>query len=600
MTRGLLLIAVLAAGCGRQSDPVFLDLAATFSDSLASGARAQPTTIRLGSGAHPAIVVPGDGGFRARMVVPPGARLRFAPMLPEGVAGGGDVRFSVAVRTRGRSPEMLWETRKTTRSRRLGEVTIDLARYAGASVELWFESLSPLADDVPGGWGVWVAPRVTSAVRPRGSSSLVLITVDALRADRLGCYGDSLGRTPVIDGLAARGALFSRAFTAFNVTNPSLATLFTGLYGREHRVYNLNTPLEQRFTTMAEMLKGYGYRTAAVVSARHIAPDLSGLAQGFDSFQAPAEGEWRADEVTARASDWLGGQGIHPFFLWVHYFDPHMLYTPPDSFARLFAPEGPVRPGARSLADSLSTRSDLTHHGPVGAQWLAGMSNPAYPEAMYRGEVAFVDQQIGRLLATLRGRLLESKTLIVLTADHGESMGEHDIYFDHIGLYRPQVHIPLIFYAPGLVPQGVRRDDVISTVDFLPTISDLLSIAPSPEVGGFSFGRTILEGAPGERDLVIVQHADHRAATMRTPFWSLQRAWLPYSVVQVDTMFFDLMADPEELNNRSGADPRTHRMLTELQDWMDRARVGKAPAVSMDEATRRHLVTLGYLHEGPA
>lgn len=587
---------LLATGCARKETHVFIDLTATFSDSLAS-AGVRPTAARMGERIYAAVMAPGDGVFRARMVVPPDARLAFTPMLPPALREGGDVTFAVSARTRGALPQVLWEGRKTSRSRRPREVTIDLSRFQDTTLELWFESRSPLPKDAQGAWAIWRAPRVLSGERPRGSSSVVLITVDALRADRVGVYGDTLAHTPVMDALARQGVMFGAAYTAFNVTNPSLATMFTGLYGRDHRVYNLNTPLEGRFTTLAEMLRGYGYRTGAVVGVRHLAGDLSGLDQGFDSFQAPSEGEWRADEVTERASEWLLSQGIHPFFLWVHYFDPHMLYAPPDSFALLFAPEGATSPGRPTLADSLATRTDLTHHGPVGTQWLAGMTNPAFPEAMYRGEVAFVDQQIGRLMAAISRRLLESRTLIIVTADHGESMGEHDIYFDHIGLYRPQVHVPLIFHAPGLVPQGQRRDDLVSAIDLIPTVMDLLSMAPSPEVGGFSFARTILQGAPGPRHLVIAQHADHRAATLRTSRWSLHRAWLPYSVVRVDTSFYDLSSDPDELEDRSRTDPRTTRMVTELQGWMDRARTGDAPAATLDEAARRHLIALGYLEE---
>ncbi|MBN1424693.1 sulfatase [Candidatus Fermentibacteria bacterium] len=596
--RGALLVCVLLiGGCTRREEHVFVDLTTTFSDSLVSGAEARPIAVRMAGRTYPAIVAPGDGAFRARVVVPPDARLTFAPMLPPALRGNGDVTFTVSGRTRGSAPEKLWEGHKTSRSRRPREVSVDLGRYRDVAVELWFESSSPLPQDTPGAWAVWCMPRVLSSAKPRGSSSVVIITVDALRADRVGAFGDTLAHTPVMDELAHQGVMFSAAYSAFNVTNPSLASVFTGLYGRDHRVYNLNTPLEGRFTTLAEMLKGYGYRTGAVVAVRHLAADMSGLDQGFDSFQAPSEGEWRADETTERASEWLCNQGSHPFFLWVHYFDPHMLYTPPDSFARIFAPEGPIVPGRANLADSLAARTDLTHHGPVGTEWLAGMTNPAYPEAMYRGEVAFVDQQIGRLLAVINQRLLASRTLIVLTADHGESMGEHDIFFDHIGLYSPQVHVPLIFHGPGLVPRGYRRDDLVSTVDLVPTIMDLLSTAPALEVGGFSFAGSILNGAKGPRDMVIAQHADHRAATLRTSAWSLLRAWLPYSVVRVDTSFFDLTCDPDELEDKSRTDPRAARMVAELQSWMNRARAGEAPSATLDEAARRHLVALGYMEE---
>ncbi len=587
-------LAVLLWGCGSTPRWVFLDLASTFSDSLTTGVRARPQTVRVAHTTSPAIVVPGDGSFRARFVVPPSPHLHFSVSLPA-LVRRGDVSCAVSIRTRGRPPELLWEGRIT--SLRPRSVSIDLARFAGTSVELCFESRSPLPDDAPEGWAVWLRPRITSTERPRGSSSLLLITIDALRADRLGCYGDSLARTPVIDELARRGTLFTNAYTAFNVTNPSLATMLTGLYGREHRVFGLVTPLEDRFTTLAEILKGYGYRTGAIVSARQIAPDLSGLHQGFDTFEAPSEGEWRADEVTRRAREWLEVHGAHPFFLWLHYYDPHMLYAPPDSFALLFAPEGPRLPRRPPLAESLAARTDLVHHGSIGIEWLASITNPYYPEAMYRAEIAFVDEQVGTLLAEVRHRLLESKVLVILTADHGESMGEHEIYYDHIGLFRPQLHIPLILFGPGLIPEGYRVDDLISSVDFLPTFLDLLSMAPAPEMGGFSFAPSVLHGSRGRRNLIIAQHADGRAATMRTASWALQHTWLPYSVARVDTSFFDLEADPDEHHDLSQTDPRAHRMVSELQEWVRRARVGTPPSAFVDEATRRHLVALGYVQE---
>lgn len=599
MRRAIVVLVLLLAQCSRRPEFTFVDLAATFSDSLVAGARARPTSVRVGNREVPAVLVPGSGVFKARLVVPADARLSFAPMLPPAGSREGDVRLWISIRTQGRGPETLWESRLTRRTTRIREVHIDLARFEGARVELGFGSESPRPADDTGGWAVWGLPRITSSVTPRGSSSLVLLTIDTLRSDRLGCYGDTLAHTPVIDRLAEGGVRFTAAYTAFNVTNPSLATLHTGLYGRDHGVYNLTTPLGGEFTTMAEMLKGYGYRTGAVVSARHMAHDLSGLAQGFDHFEAPDDGEWRADETTERAILWVSQHAVHPFFLWVHYFDPHMLYAPPDSFAHLFAPDGPRARGGANLAESLSARADLTHHGSVGLQWLSGITDPAYPDAAYRAEIAFVDQQIGRLLEVIRARLLEWKVVLVLTADHGESMGEHEIYYDHIGLFGPQVRIPLIFYGNGLIPTGGRRDDLVSTVDLLPTVCDLLSIAPSLEVDGFSFARTVLGGAKGPRTLAIVQHADNRAASMRTAAWALQRAWLPYSVVKVDTSFYDLTVDPEELDDRSASDPRTYRMVRQLGEWLERARHGQVSQARLDEATRQHLVRLGYLEETP-
>lgn len=406
--------------------------------------------------------------------------------------------------------------------------------------------------------------------------------------------GDSLAITPTMDALASEGFAFTNAFSAFNVTTPSLSTIFTGLYGRDHRVYDLVTPLDSSFVTLAEILQTLGYRTAAFVGVRHLAPEVSGLGQGFQTYQAPLEGEWGAQELTTRAITWLHEHAQHPFFLWLHYFDPHMPYAPPSQWASVFSPGGPRARAGRSLADSLASLTDLTHFGPQGRAWLASITDPAYPEAMYRGEIGFVDQELGRLLEALRSRLLACRTLVVVTADHGESLGEHGIYYDHIGLYREQLHVPLILWGPGLIPHG-RSDALVSSVDLLPTLLELVGVGPPLEAAGFSLVPVILRGSPSPRRTVLAQHADNRAATIRSTTWALQRAWLPYSVVRVDTLFFDLTLDPQEHVDLSGTDPRAARMLSELTSWLARGSGPRPGETTIDEPTLRFLRALGYV-----
>lgn len=597
MIRRSFLLGLLILCCARAPDRfVYLDLTQALSDSLVRGVDARVYTMRQGTTRYRGILVPGNGSFRARLSIPPSPMLTFTPMRPPALemAASGEILFSVTVRTRGSLPDTIWQGQIGPSDHRGDAVKIDLSRFSGATIEFEFSARSTGHEDPSASWAVWAKPRILSRSRPRGSSNLLLITIDTLRADHVGCYGDSLARTPRLDRVAKSGAIFLNMFTNFNVTNPSLATLFTGLYGRDHGVYDLRTPLAGQFVTMAEILKGAGYATGAVVGVHHLDPALSGLHQGFDDYLAPSTAEWKAEVVTELANDWLSAHREERLFLWVHYFDPHMLYDPPHDFAQLFSPNGPELQDRRNLADSLSSIADLTHLGPVGLRWLKGISDPAYPEAMYRAEIAYTDQQVGRLLDHLKNLLLESKTLTVITADHGESITEHGIFFNHIGIYEQQLHVPLIFHSPGLVPPGKRLDGLISAVDLCPTILDLLTTALPLESGGFSFAPTLLTDAPGPRNLVIAQHADNRAATVRSKGWSLISSWLPYSVVHVDTLFFDLENDPNELTDMSASDIRAPRILAELQEWKERASPFPATPVPLDEETRERLISLGY------
>jgi arylsulfatase A-like enzyme len=592
-------VALLSLACSRPERHVYVELTDLFLEGETKGAAARVLTTRIEGEKHEAFFVPGNGTFRVRLVVPPAGRLRFAPMLPPGsvVRDPSKVTFRVLLSSRGSTPQVLWSGARSYRSPRFRWVEIDLSRFAGFAIELFFETSTDELEDTEKSWALWAGPHILSTSRPRGKSSVLLITIDTLRADHLGAYGDTLAQTPTLDWFASNGTVFANAFSNFNVTNPSLVTLFTGLYGREHGVYDLRTPLPPDFSTLAEILKSAGYKTGAVVSVAHMSPALSGLQQGFDEYYVPPRGEWPADTVTVIASHWLERHGRTPFFLWVHYFDPHMPYSPPESLAAVFCPDGPEKPGRLSLADTLSRLTDLEHLGPAGRDWLGTITNHTYPEAMYRAEIAFVDQQIGRLWQTVRELLLESQVTLVITADHGESLGEHAIYYDHIGLYKQQIHVPLIFYAPGFIPSGRYVESLISVVDLLPTILDMVSMAPALEVGGFSFASTIFDGKPGERSLIIAQHADNRAATFRTDSWSVQKAWLPYSVVQVDARFFDLEVDPEEHNNRMKEDLRARKMLSELEAWLSRKPQPVPEPAKLDQQTREHLEALGYIIE---
>lgn len=285
--------------------------------------------------------------------------------------------------------------------------------------------------------------------------NVLLVTLDTTRADRLGCYGYRRGRTPNLDALAAAGVLFRNAYAQVPLTLPSHATIMTGLTPLAHGVHNNGSyVLALERTTLAEMLKARGFRTAAFTASFSV-DSRFGLDQGFDvyddSFEAgrpfkPVNAERRADAVAALFAAWLDGRAGdgQPFFAWVHFYDPHLPYRPPAPFDREFA------------------------------------SDP------YDGEVAFMDVAVGAVIGKLREKGLLGRTLVVLAGDHGEAFGEKVERGHGVFLYDPTLRVPLIVHAPGHLPGGRVVPSRVRLTDVVPTVLDMLGLAVPAGVEGES------------------------------------------------------------------------------------------------------------------
>jgi arylsulfatase A-like enzyme len=286
-------------------------------------------------------------------------------------------------------------------------------------------------------------PRLAEPGGAAGMNVLV-VTVDTLRADRLGCYGHAGARTPTIDGLAGNWLRFERATTVSPITLPSHASIFTGLEVPNHGVrHNGTFRLSPDHTTLAERFSAAGYDTAAFVSA-YVLERRFGLSQGFDKYDDrfdahdPGPGSYPerpADRVTDRVIERLDSRGRasdRPFFAWIHYFDPHGPYEPPAPFDESFA------------------------------------------EAPYDGEVAFVDRELGRLLRALD---THEETLVVFTSDHGEGLGDHGEVTHADLIYDSTMRVPLIISNPRLFPGGeVVHDRLAATIDVVPTVVALVGL----------------------------------------------------------------------------------------------------------------------------
>ena len=337
---------------------------------------------------------------------------------------------------------------------------------------------------------------------PDDRHNVLLVTVDTLRADRLGAYGFPLDTSPHIDRLAAEGVVFERAVAASSATAPSHASIMTSRFVREHSVgYSNGGSRLEGATTLAEVFREAGYRTAAFVG-NMLLRRRSGLDAGFevydDELLEPERNRGRiyeriAEETTTRALSWLRGRDEAPFFLWVHYQDPHGPYAPPRRAEGRFR----VR-GDPSQAELPVLSSDSGYGGIPAYQALPGLFLPSQYESRYADEIHYADAELGRLLAAADRQASGRDTVVLLTADHGESFGENDRWFMHHFTSTPEnAHVPLVVKAPGLTPQ--RVPGVAHHVDVMPTLLDLANLDLPQALSGLSLTAALGHGALPER-----------------------------------------------------------------------------------------------------
>jgi len=402
-----------------------------------------------------------------------------------------------------------------------------------------------------GWWATHRSPRL----------NLLLVTIDTLRADHVGAYGDRRAQTRTLDTLAARGVRFEHAQSPVPMTGPSHATILTGLYPPVHGVRdNVVFSLDARHRTLATLLKGQGYRTAAFVGAYPVAAAF-GFRQGFDTFSEdfkdspiPGAGAQRpANDVVDATLGWLARPEAAPFFVWMHLYDPHAPYDPPEPYKTAFA----GRP--------------------------------------YDGEIAFADAQLGRVFDWLRASGHERDTVVAVLSDHGESLGEHGEVTHAVLLYESTLHVPFFLAGPN-VPAGVTVSGRVTTVDLAPTLLRLLDLAPPPEMTG----RDLRLALRGERLPPEPLYAESLFGRLNCR-WSSLRAWTTGDWKLIDgsrAELFDLAADPGERNDRAVEEaPRVARMRADLRAALTKLAPGgdQARTAAITPEQEGMLKSLGYV-----
>ncbi len=396
--------------------------------------------------------------------------------------------------------------------------------------------------------------------------SVLLITLDTVRADRLGCYGYSRIETPAIDQLAAEGVRFENAYAQVPITLPSHAVILTGTYPMFNGVRDFTSPgLPSDVPTLAEVLRRSGYHTAAFVSS-FVLNTMWGLNRGFEvyddnvGFDAGSGKslfllERRGDLTVDRMLDWLSGEDGKPFFVWLHLYDPHSPYRPPEPYRTRY------------------------------------LGHP------YDGEIAFDDAQVGRVIARLKALNLYENTLVVLLSDHGESLGEHAEDEHGFFIYNATLRVPLIIKLPGKSKPGRAVTPPVGTVDIAPTIAQVCKVSETKTFQGRSLLRAIEETRVSETEAVYAEsyyprnsfgwHELRAVVTRRFKFIEAPRAEL-----------YELGRDPWERANLIATNSATAASLREkLGDFEKkfRGREQSSRPAPLDPETLEKLKSLGYV-----
>jgi arylsulfatase A-like enzyme/Tfp pilus assembly protein PilF len=415
---------------------------------------------------------------------------------------------------------------------------------------------------------------LTCACSKESPLNVLLVTFDTTRADRIGCYGYSEPSSPNIDRLALEGTLFTQVFCTNPITLPSHASILTGTYPLLHGVRDNSTfVVPEDVTTLAEIFEEEGYETAAVIGS-FVLDSRFNLDQGFAYYNDRLAEGWSKDEMAVRAMnafgfaerkanlvslaalEWLKRPRSKPFFMWLHYFDPHQPINPPEP-----------------------------HH--------SRFSEP------YAAEIAYADEQLGQVLTELRRQNEYDRTLIVVTSDHGEGLLDHSEASHSLLIFDSTMQVPLVYRMPG-APADLRLDQLTSTVDIMPTILDLLGFEIPVDVQGQSRAALVMgQEGPGSRAV----YGESLVGSLQCGWGALRslRTTSEKLIHGPDVRYYRVDTDPGEIYNLAASEPEAVERLTrELDARMDlwgASESGESRTLP-DEETMRKLASLGYITGG--
>lgn len=401
--------------------------------------------------------------------------------------------------------------------------------------------------------------------------NVILFGIDSLRRDRMSSYGYSRLTTPHIDKFAEEGVLFEYHFSPSIPTTPGYASMLTGMdcFGTDVVALRHNGPLGEHVKTLPELLGEHGYNTTCVGFTGN--PSSRGFQQylDYEAWQPDETGRCpkaeNLNEVTIPELKRLA-EDEKPFFLFLRHMDPHSPYLPPKPYERIFYGGDEYDPANESL-------NEMKKFKPFAdflTSWIPeGCTDSEYVDAQYDGAIAYMDACIQNILTAVKSLGIEDETIIVITSDHGETLNEHQCWYDHHSLYEHNLVVPLIIKYPNKLPKGKRISDITLIKDIMPTILELLEIKANISFDGRNL-MPLIAGKPQEfqqeSDFYITECTWMRKHGWRTPEWKLIRALEPDFHFKPEIELYNLIKDPEELNNLADSEPQIVNLLLGRMD----------------------------------
>lgn len=405
--------------------------------------------------------------------------------------------------------------------------------------------------------------------------NILIFAIDSIRRDHMSCYGYRRLTTPYFDQIAAKGVLFENGFSPYIPTTPAYSSILTGRDVINHQMVSLSPkgPLDAKHPTFPEILRKAGYKSAVVGFDK-------GFYRGFDNY-LNFEGWPSWEDRPARKAENLNAVAIpemerlhksgKPWMLFLRHMDPHSPYLPPAPYDTLFYSKDPCD---KKLENTMKPVFDFKPFADFFKSWMPpGMRDKEYVIAQYDGELAYMDACCRRIITRLEELGCAEDTLIVITGDHGETLYDHDCFFDHHGLYEPTLVVPLIYYWPGKVPQGVRPKAFTLHEDMIPTILDLCGLrayAKGSKFDGVSLKPyfTKTEETP-RSEFYITECTWMRKHGWRTPIWKFWEALEPDFHGKPPVELYNLIEDPLESVNLADKEPQIVSLLrARMNAWV--------------------------------
>ena len=402
--------------------------------------------------------------------------------------------------------------------------------------------------------------------------NIIFFGIDSLRSDHLGCYGYSRNTSPHIDKIASEGVCFKNYFSPSIPTTPGYASMLTGFDVINTQVVALRHKgqLREEIKTLPEILKENGYYTSCVGFTGNPS------SRGFDEYlDYKAWGSW--DEGRLHKAENLNDVTIprlkqlmnkeQPFFLFLRHMDPHAPYLPPAPYERMFYHGDECANDNKSMEPVFNFKPHRDFH----KSWMPpGITDKDYVIAQYDGEIAYMDACLQNLIQVLISNGIYDDTLIILNSDHGETLYEHDCYFDHHGLYECNLKVPLIMRFPAKLPKGKEIKSFASHADIVPTILDILDIETKTQYDGKSLMIHLNSHDDElEQEFYITECTWMRKHGWRTPEWKLIIALEPDFHFKPEVELYNLVADPNELNNLVELRPdMVKKLKNKMEDWL--------------------------------